>query len=448
MIVINLDAHALRRLLLMAVMAVAGWWVVSAAVASAQDAALPRYAFVARADNPVDALAASAIAGQLGAPVFLTDTAALVVDTRDALVAHAPNVVVLAGGTAALSDTVAAQVAEALPAAEVLRFGGTNRTQTAVLLNQLLGQLGVQRPVLAGATVAGDVGIDGTLTLDGTDVGAALAALADRIDQLEADAVQEDERIDQLEDDLSDAVGRIDEAVARIDELNARLDGVTRDGDTLTFTGMNLHVVNGLGETATTNGLGNLVIGYGEDFLDNDVHGDTQGDGTADVRTGSHNLVIGIDHSYTRYAGVVAGRDNRVSGRNSSVLGGRSNHADGDHTAVTGGAGNHAQGDHSAVVGGISNTASGSMSSVLGGIENDASGFWATVAGGSNNTASGNGAAVSGGYSSNATAQHSSVTGGRDNVADHAWSTIGGGRGRSISSAYDTRIGAEIFPDS
>jgi hypothetical protein len=43
----------------------------------------------------------------------------------------------------------------------------------------------------------------------------------------------------------------------------------------------NVHVRNGLGETATTNATGNLIVGYNEDFL-----GDED-------RSGSHNLVVG-----------------------------------------------------------------------------------------------------------------------------------------------------------
>jgi len=39
------------------------------------------------------------------------------------------------------------------------------------------------------------------------------------------------------------------------------------------------------------NGLGNLIVGYNEDV------------GSNATRTGSHNLVVGIEHSYSSYAG-------------------------------------------------------------------------------------------------------------------------------------------------
>lgn len=49
---------------------------------------------------------------------------------------------------------------------------------------------------------------------------------------------------------------------------------------------MNLQVINGEGATAdTANGLGNLIVGYNEDT---DVPSD---------RSGSHNLVVGEDHT-------------------------------------------------------------------------------------------------------------------------------------------------------
>jgi hypothetical protein len=46
------------------------------------------------------------------------------------------------------------------------------------------------------------------------------------------------------------------------------------------ITGANLRIVNGLGNTATTNGLGNLIVGYNESRNSPDF---------PDVRTGSHN---------------------------------------------------------------------------------------------------------------------------------------------------------------
>src|SRR5512139_4209024 len=49
----------------------------------------------------------------------------------------------------------------------------------------------------------------------------------------------------------------------RIGQLEALLANVTRDGNDITFSGMNVHIVDGSGDTyGTVNGLGNLIIGY------------------------------------------------------------------------------------------------------------------------------------------------------------------------------------------
>jgi hypothetical protein len=40
---------------------------------------------------------------------------------------------------------------------------------------------------------------------------------------------------------------------------------LSTDGKTATFTGVNVQIVNGLGTTATTNGVGNRLVGYAPD---------------------------------------------------------------------------------------------------------------------------------------------------------------------------------------
>jgi hypothetical protein len=50
----------------------------------------------------------------------------------------------------------------------------------------------------------------------------------------------------------------------RIAALEYKLQHITSGPDDVTITGANLHIVNGLGETETTNGLGNLIVGYNE----------------------------------------------------------------------------------------------------------------------------------------------------------------------------------------
>ncbi len=150
----------------------------------------------------------------------------------------------------------------------------------------------------------------------------------------------------------------------------AKINGVT--GPHLVFSGVNVHVQNGSDQTDTNNGLGNLIVGYNEgDLIDT-----TQ-------RTGSHNLVIGPQHRYTSYGGLVAGYRNLVTGGNASVSGGEYNTASGDHSSVSGG---------------FDNTASGQSSSVSGGDYNIASGGWSSISGGINNTATGSRSSVSGGF--------------------------------------------------
>ena len=99
-----------------------------------------RYAFVARGDDPVDALAAAPVAGRLDAPLVLTRSGTLVAAAREALVAADPDVVVLAGARPALSEDVRRGITAALPEAEVRRVGGANRYETARSLAALLAE--------------------------------------------------------------------------------------------------------------------------------------------------------------------------------------------------------------------------------------------------------------------------------------------------------------------
>ena len=91
---------------------------------------------------------------------------------------------------------------------------------------------------------------------------------------------------------------------------------------------------NGAGATESTNGYGNLVIGYNED-------------GSGYARTGSHNLVVGPEHSWTSYGGLIAGEYNAVTGPYSSVSVGYGNTASGSYSRVSGGAFNTASADYS-----------------------------------------------------------------------------------------------------
>jgi hypothetical protein len=127
---------------------------------------LPRVAFVARNDVPFDSLAVGPVAGALGGIVVITGSGSLSSSARDALVAFDPDLVYIAGGTAAVSGATEEQI-KAAGGWEVRRVAGAGRDQTAALLAQVLGDLGVGRPLVTGAgQVLGDATLGGTLTVD------------------------------------------------------------------------------------------------------------------------------------------------------------------------------------------------------------------------------------------------------------------------------------------
>jgi len=273
---------------------------------------------------------------------------------------------------------------------------------------------------------------------------------------------------------------------------------------TIRITGANLQIVNGLGATngnpldsastndVTVNGLGNLIVGYQERCLSLA--------GGEDLRTGSHNVVVGTCHSYTSAGGLVVGIANTIAapfacvsggfgntasglyssvtggglntasargcsvtggGRNtaaiaeddeegySTVTGGFSNSALGSYCAVTGGSSNEAEEYYSTVTGGFYNIAGEYGSVVIGGSNNTAGGDLSVVSGGVGNSASGFGASVSGGGSSaedlsggnTASGRLSSVSGGSFNNAGGDGSSISGGAGHETQDPYEWQAG-------
>lgn len=141
------------------------------------------------------------------------------------------------------------------------------------------------------------------------------------------------------EGDLKDRVAQLEAEVKRLSEL---LKDVSRNGDSMVFTNMNLHVVNGAGNTESANGKGNIIIGYNE------------GKG---ARSGSHNLVVGPRNSYSSYGAIVSGAGNSSSGKYASVISGTSNNAQGDYSTILGGEKNNASGAFSVIAGGAQRSA-------------------------------------------------------------------------------------------
>jgi hypothetical protein len=123
---------------------------------------------------------------------------------------------------------------------------------------------------------------------------------------------------------------------------------------TIQFSGVNVQVVNGEGKTESTNGEGNLVIGYDED---------------PGSQTGSHNLVLGSYQTFTSYAGLLAGAVNTASAPFVTVSGGEFNTASAQFGTVGGGNENTAGSEYASVSGGDQNVATGLFASIFGGRE-------------------------------------------------------------------------------
>ncbi len=204
--------------------------------------------------------------------------------------------------------------------------------------------------------------------------------LAVRVAALEA-------QVAALQSELAAAQSGLDLAMDLVQCLSVDTNNINGlAGPHVIFEGCNVHVQNGLNDTESADGRGNLVIGYNED--DETIVTD---------REGSHNLIVGPNHSYGSYGGLVAGYSNAIDGTFASVSGGSFNTASGNRASVSGGSGNVASSLGASINGGLGNTASASNTSVCGGAMNDASGESASVSGGFDNTASGNHSSVSGG---------------------------------------------------
>jgi hypothetical protein len=201
----------------------------------------------------------------------------------------------------------------------------------------------------------------------------------------------------------------------------------------------NLQIINGLNKTDSTNGVGNLIIGYNETR-------------TGAARTGSHNLVVGPRHAFTKYGGIVAGNQNNITGNYSSVLSGINNTASGIGSAILSGNANKATGNYAGILSGSSNTASGLYSGIVAGALNTASGTYSSCVSGSRNTASsgegvivggrrneaktGVATVVLGGFTNAATGNDSTICGGQQNIASGMTSSISGGaNGRATAQA-------------
>ncbi|MET0886289.1 MAG: cell wall-binding repeat-containing protein [Mycetocola sp.] len=124
-------------------------------------------AFVATAWNFPDALAASAAAGAIGAPVVLVNGKASAIDakTTELLASLSATKAIVAGGTGVINASVEASLKAILGTENVTRLGGIDRYATAIAINRasytqsdtvyLANGLGFA-DALAGAALAGN----------------------------------------------------------------------------------------------------------------------------------------------------------------------------------------------------------------------------------------------------------------------------------------------------
>lgn len=193
---------------------------------------------------------------------------------------------------------------------------------------------------------------------------------------------------------------------------------------TVQFSGVNVQIVNGAGETETVNGEGNLVIGYDE---------------APGTQTGSHDLVLGRAQTYSSYGSIVAGVENTAAGAFSSVTGGAQNKAEASWASITGGKDNDvpSTGFWASITGGLENLANSEDSAVTGGKHNQAENFAAAVTGGLANTASGFYTSVSGGADNLSSAELGWIGGGILNTAEAKLASIFGGVELTAGKEYE-----------
>ena len=206
-------------------------------------------------------------------------------------------------------------------------------------------------------------------------------------------------------------------ASVNLGPLQEKTQFISVNGTEMIISGANLNIVNGLGHTDSANGLGNLILGYNK--VDPAALGAN--------RSGSHNLVIGDEHSYTSHSGVVSGFNNEIGAPFACVSGGSSNFASAEGASVTGGEGNVAKGPGSSISGGSRNTAWGFECSISGGDSNNAIGDGSSITGGEGNVAGGLYGVVSGGLQNSANGALTSVGGGNNNLAAGDGSVVSGG---------------------
>ncbi len=316
-----------------------------------------------------------------------------------------------------------------------------------------------------------EVAVDGNAT-DIVTVLETINALSARINVLEINNTELQISIETMQvtiDSLDSTVASFgsDNAIMQnfIAEVLPYIEGATdaQGHSAIYFSGVNVHINNGDGATESVNGSGNLIVGYDESYEFDlfgpepfnfctrveffggsayqtqeicESNGGTWGDNSQKI--GSHNLIVGLGHSYTQSGGLVSGKNNTISGRGSNISGGTDNVASGGYSSISAGFFNQATGPFSGVVGGLDNIAQNDWATVFGGFRNEANGWRSSVFGGARNVASMDYSSVSGGVDNLANGRYSSVSGGKNNIASGETSSVSGGeanRARGESSS-------------
>lgn len=244
---------------------------------------------------------------------------------------------------------------------------------------------------------------------------------------------------------------------AKVAALEAKLQYLTVSGSDMVITGANLHIRNGAGWTGSTNGTGNLVIGYNEGAA-------------SSTRTGSHNVVLATYSSYTSYGSILSGDYNQANGPfatllscNNVVASSNSQYAAGlaadnglldsafnsmvssinseiynSYGAMVGGSSNQLLSSYNVMVGGSSNKIQdGAMNSVaLGGHSNQIWGDHTTITGGHFNKNYGNFGSIVSGYGNqiNNGVVGAGILGGSQGTVQNNYSNIGGGTNVTTSA--------------
>lgn len=255
-----------------------------------------------------------------------------------------------------------------------------------------------------------------------------ISDLQSRVGQLESDVAA-------LQGDPIFALSGFLSAFATYVYMDVDLVDIDGDGSSeylpkILIEGANLQIVNGDGPVNSTNGLGNLIVGYNIQrqlpaipvcsvggIFDPNVCAANNGTWAINHKSGSHNIVGGDNNAYSQYGGVVFGRSNAITAPYAVVTAGLQNIAAVHYASVSGGDDNSARGAFTSISGGSDNDAQGSSSSISGGQYNTNLGNWGSISGGQWNAVGANWASVSGGQINNAFASFSSISGGQGNFA-------------------------------